>query len=92
MKNQRTERLSAYDPWCPSYRKKAVRQPCCPGAEYDQYHHRMLDTLTLIDQKEQLRNKAQELITNAEKEIRKLNDGEATELNHLKKEIASRCV
>ena len=22
MKNQRTERLSAYDPWCQSYRKK----------------------------------------------------------------------
>ena len=48
-----------------------------------------MDTLTLIDQKEQLRKKAEELITNAEKEIRKLNDGEATELNHLKKEIAS---
>ena len=43
-----------------------------------------MDTLTLIDQKEQLRKKAEELITNAEKEIRKLNDGEATELNHLK--------
>ena len=48
-----------------------------------------MDTLTLIDQKEQLRKKAEELITNAEKEIRKLNDGEATELNHLKKEIAN---
>ena len=35
-----------------------------------------MDTLTLIDQKEQLRKKAEELITNAEKEIRKLNDGE----------------
>ena len=33
-----------------------------------------MDTLTLIDQKEQLRKKAEELITNAEKEIRKLND------------------
>ena len=29
-----------------------------------------MDTLTLIDQKEQLRKKAEELITNAEKEIR----------------------
>ena len=47
-----------------------------------------MDTLTLIDQKEQLRKKAEELITNAEKEIRKLNDGEATELNHLKKELS----
>ena len=46
-----------------------------------------MDTLTLIDQKEQLRKKAEELITNAEKEIRKLNDGEAIELNHLKEEI-----
>ena len=47
-----------------------------------------MDTLTLIDQKEQLRKKAEELITNAEKEIRKLNDGEAIELNHLKEEIS----
>lgn len=48
-----------------------------------------MDTLTLIDQKEQLRKKAEELITNAEREIRKLNDGETLELNHLKKEIAN---
>lgn len=48
-----------------------------------------MDTLTLIDNKEQLRKKAEELISNAEKEIRKLNEGEITELNHLKKEIAS---
>lgn len=48
-----------------------------------------MDTLTLIDQKEQLRKKAEELITNAEKEIRKLNDGETLELNHLKEEIAN---
>lgn len=48
-----------------------------------------MDTLTLIDQKEQLRKKAEDLIANAEKEIRKLNDGETIELNHLKEEIAS---
>lgn len=48
-----------------------------------------MDTLTLIDQKEQLRKKAEALIANAEKEIRKLNDGEALELNHLKEEIAN---
>lgn len=48
-----------------------------------------MDTLTLIDQKEQLRKKAKDLIANAEKEIRKLNDGETIELNHLKEEIAS---
>lgn len=48
-----------------------------------------MDTLTLIDQKEQLRKKAEELISTAEKEIRKLNDGETLELNHIKEEIAS---
>ena len=48
-----------------------------------------MDTLTLIDQKEQLRKKAEDLIANAEKEIRKLNDGETIELNHLKEEIVS---
>lgn len=48
-----------------------------------------MDTLTLIDQKEQLRKKAEDLIANAEKEIRKLNDGETLELNHIKEEIAS---
>lgn len=48
-----------------------------------------MDTLTLIDQKEQLRKKAEALIANAEKEIRKLNDGETLELNHLKEEIAN---
>nr|DAF12581.1 MAG TPA: hypothetical protein [Caudoviricetes sp.] len=48
-----------------------------------------MDTLTLIDQKEQLRKKAEDLIANAEKEIRKLNDGETIELNHLKEDIAS---
>ncbi len=48
-----------------------------------------MDTLTLIDQKEQLRKKAEDLIANAEKEVRKLNDGETIELNHLKEEIVS---
>ena len=35
-----------------------------------------MDTLTLIDQKEQLRKKAEALIAGAEKELRKLNEGE----------------
>lgn len=48
-----------------------------------------MDTLTLIDQKEQLRKKAEVLIAGAEKELRKLNDGETLELNHLKEEIAN---
>ncbi|MCS2426116.1 phage major capsid protein [Parabacteroides goldsteinii] len=48
-----------------------------------------MDTLTLIDQKEQLRKKAEALIAGAEKELRKLNEGETLELNHLKEEIAN---
>ena len=34
MKNQRTERLSAYDPLCQSYRKK--RRHCIPVSLYNQ--------------------------------------------------------
>lgn len=47
-----------------------------------------MDTLTLIDQKEQLRKKAEALIAGAEKELRKLNEGEDSELTSIKKEIA----
>ncbi|MCD7712099.1 MAG: hypothetical protein LUJ25_05175 [Firmicutes bacterium] len=47
-----------------------------------------MDTLTLIDQKEQLRSKAEALIATAEKELRKLNEGEDSELIAIKKEIA----
>ena len=47
-----------------------------------------MSTLELIDKKEQLRKKAEEMIANAEKEERKLNDGEADELASLKKEIS----
>lgn len=47
-----------------------------------------MDTLTLIDQKEQLRKKAEALIADAEKELRKLNEGEESELISIKKEIA----
>lgn len=47
-----------------------------------------MDSLTLIDQKEQLRKKAEELISNAEKELRKLDEKETNELNSIKKEIA----
>ena len=46
-----------------------------------------MDTLTLIDQKEQLRKKAEALIAGAEKELRKLNEGEESELTSIKKEI-----
>ena len=47
-----------------------------------------MDSLTLIDQKEQLKRKAEELINTAEKEVRKLNTGEESELTSIKKEIA----
>lgn len=47
-----------------------------------------MDSLTLIDQKEQLKKKAEELISNAEKELRKLDEKETNELNSIKKEIA----
>ena len=47
-----------------------------------------MDSLTLIDQKEQLKKKAEELISNAEKELRKLNEKETNNLNSIKKEIA----
>lgn len=47
-----------------------------------------MDSLTLIDKREQLKKKAEDLISNAEKELRKLNDSETNELNSIKKEIA----
>ena len=39
MKSLQTERLSAYGRAYPSYRKKPVRQPCCPDARYGLYRH-----------------------------------------------------
>ena len=47
-----------------------------------------MDSLTLIDQKEQLRKKAEALIAAAEKELRRLDEKETNELNSIKKEIA----
>lgn len=47
-----------------------------------------MDSLTLIDKREQLKRKAEEIISTAEKELRKLNDKENDELNSIKKEIA----
>lgn len=47
-----------------------------------------MDSLTLLDKKEQLRVKAEALISNAEKELRKLNKEEDDELTSIKKEIA----
>lgn len=47
-----------------------------------------MDSLTLLDKKEQLRVKAEALISNAEKELRKLNKEEDDALTSIKKEIA----
>ena len=47
-----------------------------------------MDSLTLLDKKEQLRVKAEALISNAEKELRKLNKEEDYALTSIKKEIA----
>lgn len=47
-----------------------------------------MDTLTLIDEKEQLKKKAEALIAGAEKELRLLNDEESNELHSIKKDIA----
>jgi len=47
-----------------------------------------MNTVELLDKKEQLRKQAEELINTAKKEVRKLNTGEESELTSLKKEIA----
>ncbi|CDE61298.1 putative uncharacterized protein [Parabacteroides sp. CAG:409] len=47
-----------------------------------------MDSLTLLDKKEQLRVKAEALISNAERELRKLNKEEDDALTSIKKEIA----
>ena len=47
-----------------------------------------MNSLELLDKKEQLKNQAEELIKTAEVEARKLNTGEETELTTIQKEIA----
>ena len=47
-----------------------------------------MNTLELIDKKEQLRKQAEDLINAAETEVRKLNTGEESELTSIKKDIA----
>lgn len=47
-----------------------------------------MDSLTLIDKREQLKKKAEEIISAAEKELRKLSDNENDDLNSIKKEIS----
>lgn len=47
-----------------------------------------MTTLELLDQKEQLRKQAEDILSGAEKEVRRLNDGEQTEFNELQAKIA----
>ena len=46
-----------------------------------------MNTLELLDKKQQLRSKAEAIITNAEKECRKLNEGEQMEFDTLIREV-----
>lgn len=47
-----------------------------------------MNTLELLDKKELLRKRAEEIISGAEKEVRKLNAGEQAEFDALTKEVA----
>ena len=47
-----------------------------------------MNTLELIDKKELLKKRAEEIVSGAEKETRKLNEGEQTEFDSLLKEVA----
>ncbi len=48
----------------------------------------MKNTLELLDEKDQLKKRAQEIVSGAEKEIRKLNDAENTEFDSITKKLA----
>ena len=47
-----------------------------------------MNTLELLDKKELLKKRAEEIISGAEKEVRKLNAGEQVEFDALTKEVA----
>ena len=50
----------------------------------------MKSVLDLIGEKDALLDKVEQIISNAEKEERKLNDSESTELTNIKKSIAEK--
>ena len=50
----------------------------------------MKSVLDLIGEKDALLEKVEQIISNAEKEERKLNDSESTELTNIKKSIAEK--
>ena len=47
-----------------------------------------MNTLELLDKKELLKKRAEEIISGAKKEVRKLNAGEQVEFDTLTKEVA----
>lgn len=47
-----------------------------------------MNSIELIDKKEQLKNQAEALLSKAQSEQRKLNEGEESEFNSLKMQIA----
>ena len=50
----------------------------------------MKSVLDLIGEKDALLDKVEQIISNAEKEERKLNDSESTELTNIKRSIAEK--
>jgi len=50
----------------------------------------MKNTLELLDEKDQLKKRAQEIVSGAEKEIRKMNESEDNEFDSITKELAEK--
>jgi len=50
----------------------------------------MKNTLELLDDKDQLKKRAQEIVTGAEKEVRKMNETEVVEFDSITKELAEK--
>lgn len=50
----------------------------------------MKNTLELLDDKEQLKKRAQEIVSGAEKEVRKMNEVEDTEFDSITKQLAEK--
>ena len=46
-----------------------------------------MNTLELLDKKEQLKQRAEEIVSKAEKETRRLNEGEHAEFNSITVEL-----
>ena len=51
-----------------------------------------MNTLELLDKKEQLKQRAEEIVSKAEKETRRLNEGEHAEFNSITVELEDICL